>query len=125
MAGIGVRLNRIFNKNTLTSNIFGFGYSVIVTIAPMLLVIGAIVITQYVLGVSKLGYANRELFAATVLYILPEALRQFSDYRMLVYAIVLIIVMLATNNPTLKGLAERLLRRGEDDEPDARGGAKK
>ena len=29
---------------------------------------------------------------------------QFSDYRMLVYAIVLILVMLATNNPTLKSL---------------------
>jgi branched-chain amino acid transport system permease protein len=34
--------------------------------------------------------------------VLPEALRQFNDYRMLVYAIVLILVMLATNNPTLK-----------------------
>ena len=37
--------------------------------------------------------------ATVVLYVLPEALRQFSDYRMLVYAIVLILVMLATNNP--------------------------
>ena len=42
------------------------------------------------------------VIAATALTILPEALRQFSNYRMLVYAIVLILVMLATNNPTLK-----------------------
>ena len=36
------------------------------------------------------------------------ALRQFSDYRMLVYAIVLILVMLFTNNPQLKALIQRL-----------------
>jgi branched-chain amino acid transport system permease protein len=42
------------------------------------------------------------IIAATVLTVLPEVLREFSEYRMLVYAIVLIIMMLATNNPTLK-----------------------
>lgn len=80
MAGIGVRLNRIFKQNTLTSNIIGFGYSIIVTIAPMLLVIGTIVITQYFLGVSKLGYASRELFAATVLYIFIFSLLVVSPF---------------------------------------------
>ena len=39
------------------------------------------------------------MIAATVLTILPELLRAFSDYRMLVYAVVLILVMLATNSP--------------------------
>ena len=34
--------------------------------------------------------------------LLPEALREVADYRMLVYAIVLILVMQATNNPTMK-----------------------
>ena len=48
------------------------------------------------------------IIAAAALTILPEALRQFSDYRMLVYAIVLILVMLATNNPTLKSFFARL-----------------
>ena len=33
---------------------------------------------------------------------LPEVLRAFSDYRMLVYAVVLILVMQATNNPAMK-----------------------
>ena len=37
-----------------------------------------------------------------------EALREFSDYRMLVYAIVLILVMLATNNDTFKSFLRRL-----------------
>ena len=69
MAGIGVRLNRIFNKNTLTTNIFGFGYSLVVTIAPMLVVIGAIILMQLLLGVSGESYASRELFSSTVLYV--------------------------------------------------------
>ena len=33
MAGIGIRLNRIFNKNSIAAKLFGFGYSVVVTIA--------------------------------------------------------------------------------------------
>lgn len=69
MAGIGVKLNKIYSKNTLTTTIYGFGYSTIITIAPMLLVIGTILLMEYFLGVSSTGYASRELFAATVLYI--------------------------------------------------------
>ena len=59
---------------------------------------------------SAVGLGNiwGSLIAAAALTILPEALREFSDYRMLVYAIVLILVMLATNNPTLKNFFLRL-----------------
>ena len=32
---------------------------------------------------------------------------------MLIYAIVLILVMLATNNPTLRGMVERIIPRGK------------
>ena len=56
-----------------------------------------------------LGNMRGSIVAATLLTILPEALRQFSDYRMLVYAVVLILVMLATNNDTLKNLAARVI----------------
>ncbi|MDD4716371.1 MAG: branched-chain amino acid ABC transporter permease, partial [Oscillospiraceae bacterium] len=53
------------------------------------------------------------IIAATVLTILPEMLRQFNSYRMLLYAIVLILIMLATNNDVFKGhlrnLCDRLL----------------
>ena len=42
------------------------------------------------------------VISAIVLTVLPEALREVADYRMLVYAIVLILVMQATNNPTMK-----------------------
>ena len=44
---------------------------------------------------------------------LPELLRAFADYRMLIYAIVLILVMLVTNNPTMRALLTKLIpRRG-------------
>ena len=61
------------------------------------------------------------VIAAAALTILPEALRQFADYRMLVYAIVLILVMLATNNPTLWNWYARFRRKKAEEE----GGAAK
>ena len=64
-----------------------------------------LVLVFVVLG--GLGNMLCSIVAASALTILPEALRQFSDYRMLVYAIVLILVMLATNNPTLKSFFGR------------------
>ncbi len=69
MAGIGVRLNRIFSKNTITTSLIGFGYSMVITVAPMFLVIIAIIIMQALLGFSRIGYADRELYSCTVLYI--------------------------------------------------------
>ncbi|HIY21431.1 MAG TPA: branched-chain amino acid ABC transporter permease [Candidatus Flavonifractor merdigallinarum] len=61
-----------------------------------------------------LGNIRGSIIAAALLYVLPELLRDFYDFRMLIYAIVLILVMLATNNPTLKqffgGLFARLGR---------------
>ena len=51
------------------------------------------------------------IIAAAALTVLPELLREFADYRMLVYAIVLILVMLATNNPTLKSFFTRLINK--------------
>ena len=58
-----------------------------------------------------LGNMLGSVIAAAALTILPEALRSFASYRMLIYAIVLILVMLATNNPTLKGFFASLRGR--------------
>jgi uncharacterized membrane protein len=69
MAGIGIRLNQIFEKNTILTSLYGFGYSAVVTIAPMFIVIGNIMLMGNVLDVSKVGYVDRELFSCTVLYI--------------------------------------------------------
>ena len=66
-----------------------------------------LVLVFVVLG--GLGNIWGSLIAAAALTILPEALRQFADYRMLVYAIVLILVMLATNSPQGKAFLAKLL----------------
>lgn len=68
MAGIGVRLNNLFQKNTLTTDLMGFFYSAVITIAPMLVVIANLVLMEYFLDFSSLGYAERELFSCTILY---------------------------------------------------------
>lgn len=68
MAGIGVRLNQIFEKNTLIADLIGFGYSTIVTVAPMFLIIGNIILMGETLELSKVGYAPRELMSCTILY---------------------------------------------------------
>ena len=50
------------------------------------------------------------IIAATVLTILPEALRGFDDYRMLAYALVLFLVKLVTNIAQFKALFSKPLR---------------
>ena len=68
-----------------------------------------LVLVFVVLG--GIGNIRGSIIAATVLTVLPEMLRQFGNYRMLVYAIVLILVMLATNNPALRSMIDSTLRK--------------
>ncbi len=96
-------------QNSLISTKFDFNTSILVLVFVVL---------------GGLGRMWGSIIAAAALVILPEALRQFADYRMLVYAIVLILVMLATNNPTLKAFFAKLLR-GKKHEDTAKGGAAK
>ncbi len=76
------------NYSTIIANKFDFNTSILVLVFVVL---------------GGLGNMLGSIIAAAALTILPEALRQFADYRMLIYAIVLILVMLITNNPVLKG----------------------
>lgn len=85
------------NFSTVIASKFGFNTSILILV---FVVIGG------------LGNIRGSIIAAVVLTILPEILRQFNTYRMLLYAVVLILMMLATNNDVLKGylwgLRERL-----------------
>ncbi len=54
-----------------------------------------------------LGNMLGSVIAATVLYLLPEVLRGFSDYRMLIYAVILIVMMIAKNNSQVKDLLRK------------------
>ena len=66
-----------------------------------------LVLVYVVLG--GLGSIRGSIVAALVLYVLPEVLRAFSTYRMLVYAIVLILVMVCTNSPQVKAFIQKIL----------------
>lgn len=91
------------NYSTIVANKFDFNTSILVLVFVVL---------------GGLSNMLGSVIAAAALTILPEALRQFSGYRMLVYAIVLILVMLATNNPALRALIDKLKpgRKNEEKE---------
>ena len=82
------------NYSSIQSSKFDFNTSILVLVYVVL---------------GGLGNIWGSIIAAVVLYVLPEALRGFSDYRMLVYAVVLILVMLATNNERFKAALSRVI----------------
>ena len=84
------------NYSTIVANKFDFNTSILVLVFVVF---------------GGLGNMLGSVIAASALTILPEALRSFASYRMLIYAIVLILVMLATNNPTFKGFFASLRGR--------------
>lgn len=55
-----------------------------------------------------IGSTMGSIIAAIILTILPEWLRFLSDYRMLIYALVLILMMLFNSNPVLNDFINRV-----------------
>lgn len=101
MAGAAGALYAL-GQNTVTANKFDFNTSILILVFVVL---------------GGLGNMLGSVIAATILYILPETwLRQFSDYRMLIYAVVLIVVMLVTNNSKIRTLVSKLIPGKKDDE---------
>lgn len=86
MAGMAGTLFAM-NFSTVVASKFDFNTSILVLVFVVL---------------GGLGNLRGSIISATLLTILPELLRKFSDYRMLLYAICLILIMLFTNNPRLK-----------------------
>lgn len=82
------------NYSSTISSKFGFNTSILILVFVVL---------------GGLGSIRGSIISAALLYILPEMLRGFefiTKARMLIYAIILIIVMLTINNPSLKSLLE-------------------
>lgn len=66
-----------------------------------------------------MGNIPGSIIAATVITVLPEVLRGLADYRMLIYAIVLIVMMILNNSPKFLafkhkffGMFKRSARKG-------------
>ena len=91
-------------QNTITASKFDFNTSILILVFVVL---------------GGQGRMWGSIIAAAALTVLPEILREFADYRMLVYAIVLILVMLLTNNPTLKNFLGGLAAKSKKSEKGA------
>ena len=87
------------NLSTLTATTNNFGYNQSIMIL-VFVVLGGI------------GNIRGSIIAAVILTLLPELLRGLSDYRMLIYAIVLIVMMLFNWAPKAIEWRERHLRFG-------------
>ena len=75
------------NYSSLTASKFNFNTSINILVFVVL---------------GGMGNILGSVVSATVLYVLPEAMRSLQDYRMILYAIVLIVVMLCTWSPKVK-----------------------
>ena len=91
------------NYSTIVANKFDFNTSILILVFVVL---------------GGQGNMLGSIIAAAVLTILPEKLREFSEYRMLLYAVILIVMMLATNNAEIKNFLAGLnpFRRKEEAE---------
>lgn len=87
----------------MAGTLFALNYS---TVAPVKFNFNTSILILVFVVLGGMGNIAGSIVSATVLTILPEALRQFADYRMLAYAVVLILVMLATNNKNLRNMID-------------------
>ena len=83
------------NLTTLTALPKNFGYNM------------SIMILVYVV-LGGIGSIRGSVIATVILYLLPEMLRGLSNYRMLMYAIVLILAMLFNSAPQVVVIRERM-----------------
>lgn len=81
------------NFSTVAAKKFDFNTSILVLVFVVL---------------GGMGNITGSIIATTILYMVPELLREFADYRMLIYAIVLIVVMIATNSKKAIAFRERV-----------------
>lgn len=81
------------NYSTVVPKKFDFNTSILILVFVVL---------------GGIGNLRGSMIAAAILTVLPEMLRQFQDYRMLVYAVVLILVMILTNNRRAKDALGRI-----------------
>ena len=99
------------NYSSVTAKKFDFNTSILILVFVVL---------------GGIGNIRGSIIAAAFLTVLPELLRSLNldKYRMLVYAIVLILVMIATNNAAIRGFFAQLKSRlSKKDREEQKGGA--
>ncbi len=92
MAGVLYSLN----FSTLVAKKFDYNTSILILVFVVL---------------GGIGNIRGSIIAAAILTVLPELLRSMNDYRMLIYAIVLIVVMIFNQSPQLVAWRKKLFAR--------------
>ncbi|MDR1765969.1 MAG: branched-chain amino acid ABC transporter permease [Lachnospiraceae bacterium] len=92
----GALYSHNFNPLAATPKNFGYNQSIMILVFVVL---------------GGIGNIRGSVIAALVLTLLPELLRGLSDYRMLIYAIILIVMMIFNWSPSLVAWRERYLPR--------------
>lgn len=93
LAGIaGVLYSHNLNSLMATPKNFGYNMSIMILVFVVL---------------GGIGNIRGSIIAAVVLTLLPELLRGLSDYRMLIYSVILIVMMLFNWSPKLIYLREK------------------
>ena len=81
------------NLASLTASTFDYNMSIEILVIVVL---------------GGLGSIRGSIIAAIIIYVLPESLRALSDYRMLIYSIVLIAMMLINSSPRFATIKSKL-----------------
>ena len=86
----------MLNYSSVTATKFDFNTSILILVYVVL---------------GGLGNMTGTVIATSVLVLLPEVLRFLSSYRMLIYAVVLIVIMIVTNNEKVRVFLAKMKRR--------------
>lgn len=81
MASLGKSIKKSFEKGTISSSLFGILVSTLTTIAPMLLIMGGIILLYVLLDYNSIVYSERLLFTCSVLYIFIFSLLCTAPYN--------------------------------------------
>ena len=94
LAGLaGVLYSHNLSSLTATTDNFGYNMSIMILVFVVL---------------GGIGNIRGSVIAAVVLTLLPELLRSLNDYRMLIYAVILIVTMIFTSSPGGQEIQERI-----------------
>ena len=97
----GVLYGHSLSTLAATSKTFGYNMSIMILVYVVL---------------GSLGNIRGSLISAAILTVLPELLRGFEDYRMLIYSLVLILLMLFNSSPKaveFRGMLIERIRRAK------------
>ena len=86
----------MLNYSSVTATKFDFNLSIMILVYVVL---------------GGLGSITGTIISTTILVLLPELLRFLSGYRMLLYAVILILIMLLTNNEKLRVFIRKMQLR--------------